>query len=111
MKSVIYHLSYNVYKTFTTCLFKIWGPTPLPSLNGNRYYMSFVDAYSKFTWIFPINSKSDALSTFITLKHLVEKQLDASIKAIQTDWGGEFRSFTKFLSDNGIVHRLFVMPQ
>ena len=29
-----------------------------------------------------------------------------SIKAIQFDWGGEFRPFTKFLTEHGIQHKL-----
>lgn len=29
-----------------------------------------------------------------------------SIKSIQTDWGGEFRTFTSYLKDNGIGHRV-----
>lgn len=76
--------------------------------------MSFIDAYSKFSWIFPIRFKSGALTTFINFKKLVENQLGTSIKSIQTDWGGEFRPFTKFLTDHGIIHRLIfphVHPQ
>src|SRR4051812_3536355 len=33
-------------------------------------------------------------------------QLNTKLKAIQTDWGGEFRPFKQFLADLGIVHRL-----
>ncbi|RVW72812.1 Retrovirus-related Pol polyprotein from transposon RE1 [Vitis vinifera] len=30
--------------------FDLWGPAPVPSSSGYRYYVHFVDAYSKFTW-------------------------------------------------------------
>ena len=37
---------------------------------------------------------------------MIELQLGHSIKSLQSDWGGEFRSFSSFLKDNGILHRL-----
>lgn len=37
---------------------------------------------------------------------MAELQFRFPIKSVQTDWGGEFRPFTKFLSDLGIIHRL-----
>ena len=52
--------------------------------------MSFVDAYSRFTWIYFLKNKSDALSVFKQFKSLVELQFNKKIKAIQTDWEGEF---------------------
>ena len=36
----------------------LWSPTPLPSSNGYRYYISFVDDYSRYCWIFPLTLKS-----------------------------------------------------
>jgi hypothetical protein len=32
----------------------IWGPSPVPSVTGYRYYISFVDDYSRFTWKYPL---------------------------------------------------------
>ncbi|KAJ8633327.1 hypothetical protein MRB53_026663 [Persea americana] len=34
--------------------FDIWGPAPVISNNGFRYYIIFMDAFSRYTWIFPI---------------------------------------------------------
>ena len=39
----------------------------------------------------------------LLLSHLEPK---STIKAVQSDWGREFRPFTKFLTQNGIQHRL-----
>uniref|UniRef100_A0A803Q9W1 Integrase catalytic domain-containing protein n=1 Tax=Cannabis sativa TaxID=3483 RepID=A0A803Q9W1_CANSA len=83
----------------------LWGPSHTPSFNGYKYYIHFVDAYSRFTWIYLLKHKSDALKTFQHFKAEAELQLGKSIKTLQTDWGGEFRSFTNFLAENGIHHR------
>jgi len=46
------------------------------------------------------------LSIFQQFKVMVENQFAHKIKAVQSDWGGEFLPFTQFLSQHGIVHRL-----
>ena len=51
----------------------LWGPTPLPSLHGYRYYISFVDDHSRYCWIFPLTLKLEALGTFKFFKTLVKK--------------------------------------
>ena len=30
----------------------VWGPSPIISSNGNQYYVSFIDDFSKLTWLF-----------------------------------------------------------
>ena len=84
--------------------FDLWGPTPVPSSSCYRYYVHFVDAYSKFTWLYLLKNKSDVIQTFINFKTQVEFQLDSKIKAFQFDRGGEFRSFQSFLTQHGIIH-------
>lgn len=83
----------------------LWGPSPTISANGYRYYVHFIDATTRFTWIYMLRQKSDALQTFENFKKLVELQLDSKILAVQTDWGGEYRPFTTLLQSFGIVHR------
>lgn len=53
-----------------------------------------------------LRHKFDALQTFINFNTHVELQLGHPIRAIQTDWGGEFRAFTNFLQTNGISHHV-----
>lgn len=84
----------------------LWGPSPSPSSSGYLYYITFIDAYSRYTWIYLLKAKSEAISAFHQFKASSELQLNAKIKALQTDWGGEFRVFPNFLKDFGIHHRL-----
>jgi hypothetical protein len=46
----------------------VWGLSPVYSSSGNRYYVSFLDAFSHYTWLFPMNNKSDACAIFIQFK-------------------------------------------
>ena len=36
----------------------LWGPAPFLSSTGTKYYVSFVDANTRFTWIYLLNNKS-----------------------------------------------------
>lgn len=84
----------------------VWGPSNTPSRNGFRFYASFIDAFSRFTWIYFLKYKSDFFKAFMHFKTHVENQLDHKIKIIQTDGGGEFQALTSFLQTHGIIHRL-----
>ncbi|KAH9699463.1 retrovirus-related pol polyprotein from transposon RE1 [Citrus sinensis] len=83
----------------------LWGPAPVVSTQGYKYYVSFVDDFTRFTWIFPLKTKDETLHVFKIFKAQVEKQLEQPIKCLQSDWGGEFRSFSKYLQEEGIEFR------
>ncbi|KAK9125440.1 hypothetical protein Scep_014286 [Stephania cephalantha] len=80
----------------------VWGPAQVTSHDGFNYYIHFLDDCTRFTWLFPLKNKLDALPTFITFKNMVENQFSTKIKHIQSDWVGEFRSFKPFLDAHGI---------
>jgi len=77
------------------------------TVSGHHYYISFVDHYSKYVWIYPLINKIGAFSIFLEFKIHVKKFLARSIKALQTDGGGEFIKFKPYLSSQGIAHHLF----
>ncbi|CAH9083274.1 unnamed protein product, partial [Cuscuta epithymum] len=84
----------------------LWGPAPVLSFDGYSYYISFIDAFTRYTWIYFLKKKSDALIAFQNFYQYILNQFSVSIKAVQSDWGGEFRSFTNFLIEKGITHRI-----
>lgn len=75
------------------------GPSPVASSLGYEYYISFVDNFTRLTHIFPLKTKSEAFSSFRQYKALVENRFEKTIKILQTNWGGEFCSFSSFLKD------------
>ena len=81
----------------------IWGPAPTVSNSGYKYYIHFIDDFSRYTWIYPLRTRAEALSSFIIFKNQIEKTLDTKIKKLQSDWGGEYRPFENYLRNNGIT--------
>jgi histone deacetylase 1/2 len=49
----------------------VWGPA-IDSFSGKRYYVSFIDDYSKFTWIYLLRYKSEVFKYFREFQTLVE---------------------------------------
>ncbi|CAH9104736.1 unnamed protein product, partial [Cuscuta epithymum] len=84
----------------------VWGPSPLFSINGNRYFVLFIDDCTKFVWIYFLSHKSQVLSTFIQFRKMIQTQFHSDIKCLQSDWGGEFRNVSVYLQQHGIQHRL-----
>jgi histone deacetylase 1/2 len=80
----------------------------ITSIGGCRYYVIFVDDFSRFTWMYPLRFKSDVFNSFQQYKALVENLFSSKIQQLQSDNGGEYLSndFKSFLTKHGIHHRL-----
>uniref|UniRef100_A0A803PD76 Uncharacterized protein n=1 Tax=Cannabis sativa TaxID=3483 RepID=A0A803PD76_CANSA len=83
----------------------LWGVAPITSSSGYKYYITFINAYSRYTWIYMLRAKNKALPTFISLKNQVELELGFKIKQIQYDWS-EYQAFTTLLQECGIIPRV-----
>ena len=84
------HSSTFVYYPLELVFTDLWGPSHLTSYSGFKYYVSFIDAFSRYTWIFPIKTKAETTFVFQDFKSLVKLQLNTKIKSVQSDWGGEY---------------------
>lgn len=86
----------------------LWGPAPVATLGGKKYFLSIVDDFSRKTWVFLLRNKSDAFDKFIEWHTLYENQQGKKLKALRTDNGMEFCNleFNDFCSKLGILrHR------
>ncbi|PKU69447.1 Retrovirus-related Pol polyprotein from transposon TNT 1-94 [Dendrobium catenatum] len=85
----------------------VWGPAPITSREGFKYYVIFIDDFSKFVWLFPMITKSEVPSVFIKFATLIENQLQLKIQCLRTDGGKEFfnQQMSEYLSTHGILHQ------
>ncbi|KAD3068636.1 hypothetical protein E3N88_36516 [Mikania micrantha] len=86
----------------------LWGPSPISSMNNFRYYVIFVDDFSRFTWFYPLQTKSEFFAIFSTFVTFVQTQFSCKIKVFQSDGGTEFlnHNVKNLLNDNGTFHRI-----
>ena len=82
----------------------ICGPITPKSFSEKRYFITFVDDYTRRTWVYFLKEKSEAFEVFERFKVLVEKMTGRYIKALRSDRGGEYMSvaFTNFCEEQGI---------
>lgn len=83
----------------------ICGPfNNVPSFSGGRYFATFIDDYSRMTFVYILKTKGEIFSAFQNYKHLAETQTGRKIKCINMDNAKEnvSRQFRKFLEDSGI---------
>ena len=86
----------------------ICGPITPASFGGRHYFLTFIDDFSRKTWVYLLKEKREALETFKRFKALVENQTGCKIKALRSDRGGEFTSkaFEEFCKSQGIWRTL-----
>lgn len=83
----------------------VWGPSSI-SANGNKYYLNFINDFSKFTWVYPLKNKADVYRIFMQFQNHVERLLGEKIVCMQTDWGGEYQNLHTFFQTVGITHHV-----
>jgi transposase InsO family protein len=67
----------------------ISGPYTL-SLNKKRYFISFIDDYTRFIWIYAIAAKSEAIDALKELYNKLYTNLGLKIARIRSDNAKEF---------------------
>jgi len=67
-----FHSSTSVYSPLELIFTDLWGPSHVTFYAGYTYYVSFIDAFSRYTWIFLIKSKAETIYFFQNFKSMVE---------------------------------------
>jgi len=85
----------------------VFGPMNVPSWGKSVYYVSFIDDFSRNTWVYFLKKKSEVFNTFKEFKTLVENQTEKKIKVLRTDNGGEFcsKEFEELCKKCGIARQ------
>ena len=86
----------------------LWGPSPVMSVGGWKYYVTFIDDHTCFTWLQILHTKDQALDAYKTFVAWVHTQHGIQIKCLRSNHGGEYTSavFTKFLNEQGTEWQL-----
>lgn len=90
----------SLYNSFS----RMYGAQPPSPLVGKKFYVSFIDDFSKFSWIYLLKHKSEVFQRFTEFQTMVERLFDTKIIAMQTDWGGEYQRLNSFFTKLGIIH-------
>ena len=88
----------------------VCGPMRTLTFKKNRYFILFIDDYSRMTWVYFMRERSEVFTIFKKFKNLVENQSGRQIKVLRSDRGMKYTSkeFNKFCEDEGVEHQLTV---
>ena len=65
--------------------FDYWGLSRVPSLGGERCFLSIIDDYSKMTWVFMMKQKSKAFNFFKHWTILMKNYTIKTMKYLRTN--------------------------
>jgi transposase InsO family protein len=84
----------------------LFGPTCFVSIGGNSYFLSIVDDYSRFTWVYFLCYKSNVFETFKSFAILAQNQFEFDDKKGRSDNGSKFKNnrIDEYCDDKGIKH-------
>ena len=84
----------------------VWT-APCASREQHKYFVTFIDEKSKYTWITLLQSKDRVLEAFINFQNHVTNHYNAKIKIFRSDNGGEYtsHSFKQHLAKHGVIHQ------
>ena len=63
---------------------------PTTSMNGFRHFITFIDDFSRYCWIYFLNHKSEVFDIFKSFKALFKNTFGKKIKALRSDNRGEY---------------------
>lgn len=74
---------------------------------GNRYFITFIDDSSRYTYVYLLKSKDQAFETFKIYKAEVENQKGKKIQILRSDRGGEYfpTEFSSYCESHGLIHQ------
>jgi hypothetical protein len=68
----------------------ICGPLETPSLSHAVYFLTFIDDFSKKSWVYFLKHKSETFAKFQEFKSFAKKKYCKTNKTLRSDNGGEF---------------------
>ncbi|GJU33807.1 retrotransposon protein, putative, ty1-copia subclass [Tanacetum coccineum] len=86
----------------------VCGPLRHVSRQGASYFITFMDDYSRYGYVYLLKHKHEVFEMFKVFKNEVENQLGKTIKALRSNQGGEYicQEFKDYIKACGIVQQL-----
>jgi hypothetical protein len=88
--------SISTSKCFSLIHCDIWGRYKTPSISGAFYFLTIVDDFSRFTWVFLMRNKSETQTLLRQFFHYVHTQFNTKVQKLHSDNGAEFLSLNFF---------------
>jgi len=68
----------------------IRGPFDAPSFGAEKYFITFIDDFLRYCYLYLLHEKSQSVDVLETFINEVERQLDRKVKVVRSDRGSEY---------------------
>jgi transposase InsO family protein len=84
----------------------LFGPVAYLSIGGSKYGLVIVDDFSRFTWVFFLQNKSETQGTLKRFLRRAQNEFELKVKKIWSDNRSEFKNLQakEYLEEEGIKH-------
>ena len=91
---------------FTLVHSDVWT-CPSISISGMKYFVTFIDCYTRMTWLYLLRHKDEVFQCFQDFCAYVNTQFKVQVQMLRSDNGTEYvnKRFGEFLSGKGIMHQ------
>ena len=95
----------HALSSFDLIHYDVWGPSPISTPSGSRYFVIFVDDFSRYTWIYLFKNHSELYQIYRDFTKMIETQFSKPIKVFRSNNAQEYKAheFTFILHQFGIV--------
>ena len=83
--TLFFHASFDLIHS------DIWGPSPTATLGGSKYFVIFVDDFSRYTWIYLMHNHSELAQIYRTFAQMISTQFSKTMKIFCTDNAMEYK--------------------
>ena len=83
-----------------------WGPSPITTVLGIQWFVTFVDDYTRMTCLYLLKHKEEVFGVFQAFHAMIQNQFSAKIRILGSDNEGEYmnRDLLKYFQRNGLLH-------
>ena len=98
-------ISHPATEPFELIRCDVCGPMSESSIGASHYYVTFIDDFTRYTFVYFLNNKSQVLETFKDFHSYAMNVSGKEIKVIRTDNGGECQiiSFPKNMHKSDFI--------
>ncbi|WVZ88337.1 hypothetical protein U9M48_034871 [Paspalum notatum var. saurae] len=88
----------------------LFGPTTYTSIGGNNYGFVIVDDFSRYTWVYFLEDKTEVAHVFSKFAKRSQNEFNTSIVKIRSDNGREFdnTNIEEYCDEVGIKHEFSI---
>ena len=85
----------------------VWGPCSISRLSHHKWFILFVDDFSRYTWVYLLKTKSEIPKILVLFCEMIHNAFRKKVRLIRTNNAKEYfcGEVNKYMEDKGIIHQ------